>query len=152
MECSLAIKGIASAKVIQDIEGAFLKLTGMEFSFIDLKGKPLISAKKKDPGFLELVNKTCAVIANSKKPHICEYNKSHLAFIPIIIEDKAIGVVLMSPPKGSEALPGVKKEQVKSAADLLAVLINYIFKHEFDFLVVSESDKQFSRNQEAVLG
>ncbi|MFA5148488.1 MAG: helix-turn-helix domain-containing protein [Candidatus Omnitrophota bacterium] len=151
MECSLAIKGIASTKVLQDIENAFLKLTGMEFSFIDLKGKPLLSSKKKDPGLLELVNRACAAVASSKKPNICEHNKSYAAFIPIVIEDKVIGVVLMSPSRGPEAIPGIKKEQVKSAADLLAVLINYIFKHEFDFLVVSESDKQFSRNQEAVL-
>ncbi|MFA5335999.1 MAG: hypothetical protein WC324_03680, partial [Candidatus Omnitrophota bacterium] len=112
MECSLAIKGIASTKVLQDIENAFLKLTGMEFSFIDLKGKPLVSSKKKDPGFLDLVNKACAAIANSKKPNICEYNKSYMAFIPIVIEDKAIGVVLMSPSRGQEAASGIKKEQV----------------------------------------
>ena len=42
MECSLAIKGIASTKILQDLQGAFQKLTGMEFSFIDLKGEPLI--------------------------------------------------------------------------------------------------------------
>lgn len=151
MECSLAIKGIASAKVLQDVESAFLKLTGMEFSFIDLKGRPLFSSKKKDPGLLELINKACASITNSKKPHICEHNKSQLAFIPVIIEDKVIGAVLMSPPQGADSLPGIKKEQVKAAAELLSIMVNYIFRHEFDFLVVTESDKQYSRNQEAVL-
>jgi len=30
-------------------------------------------------------------------------------------------------------------------------LINYIFKNEYDFLVISESDKQYSRNQEAII-
>jgi two-component system response regulator YesN len=66
-----------------------------------------------------------------------------------VIEEKAIGVIMMCPAQTDNS--GIRREQVKSAAELLSILINYIFKHEFDFLVVSESDKQFSRNQEAVL-
>jgi len=162
MECSLAIKGIASTRVLQEVEDAFLKLTGMEFSFIDLKGKPviipqyaghscksLISSKKKDQIFLDLVNKSCANAGSSKRTCFAEYNKLQIAFIPIVIEEKAIGVIMMCPGQADNS--GVRKEQVKNAAELLSILINYIFKHEFDFLVVSESDKQFSRNQEAVL-
>ena len=164
MECSLAIKGIASTKVLQDVESAFLKLTGMEFSFIDLKGRPVIipqlaghscksilSSKKKDTAFIDLVNKSCAAAGSSKKPCLCEYNKLQMAFIPIMIEDKAIGGVMMCPAQSPGPAQDLKKEQVKAAADMLSIIVNYIFKHEFDFLVVTESDKQYSRNQEAVL-
>jgi len=165
MECSLAIKGIANTKVLQDLQGAFQRLTGMEFSFIDLKGKPLIvsryagdycktllAVKKRSSAFLDLVVKSCGALGDLKKPVISEYNKLPLAFIPIIIEDNLIGAVLMCPAQVDErATNFVSREQVKSASDLLFVLINYIFKHEFDFLVVSDSDKQYSRNQIAAL-
>lgn len=161
MECSLAIKGIASTKILQDLQGAFQKLTGMEFSFIDLKGEPLIisqyaghsckallSAKKKDTAFLDLVTKSCNSITGSKKPLISEFNKLPLAFIPITIEGSVIGALLMCP---GAANTGASRERFKDASDLLFIFINYVFKHEFDFLVVSDTDKQYSRNQEAVL-
>lgn len=168
MECSLAIKGIASTEILRDLQGAFLKFTGMEFSFIDLKGEPLIisqyaghscktllSAKKKDTAFLGLVTKSCNSIEGSKKPLISEYNKLPLAFIPIIIEGGVIGALLMCPGDahgdGQAANTGASRERLKNASDLLFIFINYIFKHEFDFLVVSDTDKQYSRNQEAVL-
>ena len=163
MECSLAIKGIASTKILSDLEISFQKLTGMEFSFIDLKGKPVIIpqyagtsckamlvSKKKDSDFLNLVNKSCGAIASSKKPLISEYNKSSLAFIPIIIEGNVVGAVMMCHSRlAGEA--GISRESVKNSSELLFTMINYIFRHEFDFLVVSDSDKQYSRNQEAVL-
>lgn len=164
MECSLAIKGIASTRILQDLEGAFLKLTDMEFSFIDLKGKPavipqyaghsckaLLASKKKDPAFLDLVSKSCNIIAGSKRPLISEFNKIPLAFIPIVIEGNAIGAVLMCSGENAEQPSTASKERVKNASDFLFILINYIFKKEFDFLVVADSDKQYSRNQEAVL-
>lgn len=164
MEYSLAIKGIASTKILKDLENAFLRLTGMELSFIDLKGKPVIipryagrfcrsvlSTKKKDSAFLELVNKACASIAASKKSYLYDYDKLQLAFIPIVTEEKMIGAVLMCPGQRTGPSSDAKKEQLKNAADLLSILVNYIFRREFDFLVVSESDKQYSRNQEAVL-
>ncbi len=164
MECSLAIRGIASTKILRDMENAFLRLTGMDFSFIDLKGKPVIipryagyscksilSTKKKDSTFLELVNKACVTIATSKKPYLSDYNRLQLAFVPIIIEERTIGAVLICPDRRAGLSSDTRKEQLKNAADLLFILVNYIFRHEFDFLVVSESDKQYSRNQEAVL-
>jgi len=168
MECSLAIKGIASTKILQDLQGAFQKLTGMEFSFIDLKGEPLIisqyaghsckallSARKKDTAFLDLVAKSCNSLLSSKKPLISEHNKLSLAFIPIIIEGNVIGAVLMCPGtfhRGEQAANlGISREELRSASDLLFIFINYVFKYEFDFLVVSDTDKQYSRNQEAVL-
>lgn len=168
MECSLAIKGIASTKILQDLRGAFHKLAGMEFSFVDLRGKPLIipqyaghsckallSAKKKDTAFLDFVAKSCDSLLGSKKPLISEYDKLSIAFIPIIIEGNVIGAVLMCPGavhrRGQKANPRILREQFESASDLLFILINYVFKQEFDFLVVSDTDKQYSRNQEAVL-
>ncbi len=164
MECSLAIKGIASTKILQELQGAFLKFTGMEFSFVDLKGKPVIipqfaghsckaflSSKKKDSAFPDIVTKSCNSLASSKKPVISEYNKMPLAFVPILIEGNAIGAVLMCHGDSQAASSGASKEQFKSAAELLFIFVNYVFKHEFDFLVVSDTDKQYSRNQEAVL-
>lgn len=165
MECSLAIKGIAGAKILHDLQNAFLKLTGMEFSFVDLKGKPvivpqsagrfckaLLSAKKKDTAFCGLLNKACEQIASIKKPYIYEYNKLFFAAIPIMMQERIIGAVLMCPPQAAESsAAAVTKEQVKNASELLFILISYIFKNEFDFLVISDSDKQYSRNQEAVI-
>src|SRR3989338_4153001 len=101
MECSLAIKGIAGAKILHDLQGSFLKLTGMEFSFVDLKGKPvivpqyashfckaLLASKKKDTAFCGLLNKACEQIAGTKKPYIFEYNKLLFAAIPIMMQEE----------------------------------------------------------------
>ncbi len=165
MECSLAIKGISGAKILRELQGSFLKLTGMEFSFIDLKGKPaivpqrashfckaLILVKKKDTAFCALLNKSCEQIAVEKKPCVFEYNRSLFAAVPIVAQEKVIGAVLMCPLQASElSTVPVTKEQARNAAELLFILINYIFKNEFDFLVVSDSDMQYSRNQEAVI-
>jgi len=164
MECSLAIKGIASTKILRELESAFMKMTGMEFSFIDLRGKPviipqyagqsckaLLTANKKDSGFSDLVAKSCNAIVASKKPLISEYNKLILAFVPIIIEGNVIGAVLVCPGSEQACNHPVAREEVKNASELLFVFINYVFKREFDFLVVSGSDKQYSRNQEAIM-
>ena len=142
MECSLAIKGIASTKILQELQGAFLKFTGMEFSFVDLKGKPVIipqyaghsckaflSSKKKDSTFPDTVTKSCNSLVSSKKPVISEYNKTPLAFVPILIEGNAIGAVLMCPGDSQAA---ASKEQFKGAAELLFIFVNYVFKHEFE--------------------
>ncbi len=165
MECSLAIKGIAGAKILHDLQASFFKLTGMEFSFVDLKGKPvivpqyashfckaLLSAKKKDTAFCGLLNKACEQMASTKKPYIYEYNKLLFAAVPIMMQEQIIGAVLMCPPQAAESsAAAVTREQVKNASELLSILISYIFKNEFDFLVISDSDKQYSRNQEAVI-
>jgi len=140
----------------------------MVFSFVDLRGKPLIisqyaghsckallSAKKKETKFLDFVAESCNSLLGSKKPLISEYDKLSMAFIPIIIEGNVVGAVLMCPctvhRRGQTANLRISREQSESASELLFIFINYVFKHEFDFLVVSDSDKQYSRNQEAVL-
>lgn len=168
MECSLVIKGIAGTKILRDLQDAFQNLTGMEFSFIDLKGEPLIisqyaghsrkvllSAMKKDAAFLDFVAKSCNSILGSKKPLISEYNKLSLAFIPVMIEGNVIGAAMICSGTfrggGQTVNLRISREQLKNASDLLFVFINYVFKHEFDFLLVSDTNKQYSRNQEAVL-
>jgi len=165
MECSLAIKGIAGAKILQDLRSSFHKLTGMEFYFVDLKCKPVIvpqqsghfckaffSSNKKDPVFRGLLDKACEQITASKKPCVFEYNKLLFAAIPIVMQEKIIGAVLMCPLRATEgSAASVAKEQVRNASELLSILIDYIFRNEFDFLVISDSDKQYSRNQESVI-
>ncbi len=164
MGCSLAIKGIASAKILREAEEAFSKLAGVDFSFVDLRGKPFILpqrispickalvSSKKDSVFLNLLNKGCEHIITGKKPYPFDYNKLTFSLIPIIAEEKTIGAMLVCPMKvKDQPSRAVPKEQLKALSDLLFLVINYIFKNEFDFLVVSESDKQYSRNQEAVI-
>ncbi len=70
-----------------------------------------------------------------------------------MMQEEIIGAVLMCPPQAAEssASAAVTKERAKNASELLFILISYIFKNEFDFLVISDSDKQYSRNQEAVI-
>jgi len=166
MECSLAIKGVSSTKILQDLRNAFLRLTGLEFSLIDIKEKPfivkqsigqtckaLLASKKKDRAFLDFIGRSCDIITGSKKPVISEYEGMPLAFIPIIIENDIIGAALMCPSHGDEQSSGsvLSRQKIENASDLLAVFMKYIFKYEFDSLVLSDSDKQYSRNQEAVL-
>ncbi len=166
MECSLAIKGLGNARILHDLQSVFSKLTDMEFSFIDPKGKPVVlpqysthffktplaSKKKKSALFLDLLAKACDHASSSKKPHLFEYGKLPFAAIPVIVEEKAICALLMCPSQsGKLQSRPVSKEEVKNSAELLFILINYIFKKEFDFLVVTDSDKQYSRNQEAVI-
>ena len=166
MECSLSIKGLGNAGILRDLPSVFSKLTGMEFSFIDLKGKPVIlpqysahfcktlpTLKKKESSlFSDLLAKACGCASSSKKPHLFEYNKLPFAAIPVIVEEKAICALLMCPSQsGKSQSHSVPKEEIDNSSELLFVLINYIFKKEFDFLVVTDSDKQYSRNQEAVI-
>lgn len=187
MEQSLAIKGIASVKILRDLKDAFLKLTGIDFSFVDLKKKPVISpqygshfckilfSSKGESPFFDDIEKACRHITVTKKPHIYDCQGLTFSIVPIIVNGEAVGAVLTCPvrndaspthlPQGlvkdkrSQAelqrlyrnLPSLAKEEVKAGAELLFALINYIFKNELDFLVISDSDKQYSRNQEAVI-
>ena len=112
----------------------------------------ILSSKKKDTAFFGLLNKACEQIADTKKPNIFEYNKLLFAAIPIMMQEQIIGAVLMCPPQSGESTTAaVTKERVKNSSELLFTMVNYIFKNEFDFLVISDSDMQYSRNQEAVI-
>jgi len=136
--------------------------------------KALLSSKK-DSQFLDTVKKASGHVTTTKKPYVYNYQGLIQSMIPIVVNGEAIGAILTCPirisdspkhlPDGvakdrhSEAqlqnlyrdLPTLAKEQIKGLSELLSTLINYIFKNEFDFLVTLDSDKQYSRNQEAVI-
>lgn len=186
-EQSLAIKGIASVKILREVEDAFFKLTGIDFSFIDLKNKPVISpqyashfckvllSSKKDSPFFDTVKKACQHITGTKKPHLYDCHGLMQSIVPIIINEEVIGAILTCPIRTKDSpehlpagivkdrhaqaeleklyrdLPSLTKEQIRASSELLFALINYIYKNEFDFLVISDSDRQYSRNQEAVI-
>lgn len=164
MNCSLAIKGLANVKVLCDLREVFLRLTGMEFSFVDVKNKPVIIPQyagdfcrkillsKKDEVFSDLLSKMCEVAVASRKPHFYDYNKLPFAVIPLLIQDNVIGIVLMCPSQETVSAASVfEKKRIEDAAELLFIILNYIFRNEFDILVISDSDKQYTRNQDAVI-
>lgn len=187
MEQSLAIRGIASVKVLRDLKDTFFKLTGIDFSFVDLKNNPLISpqhasqfckvllSSKKDSPFFDAVKKACRHIANSKRPYVYDCHGLTQSIIPILVNAQVIGAILTCPirtdgspkefPDGIvkdkrpqaqleklyRQLPFLTKERIRHSSEFLFTVINYIYKNEFDFLVISDSDRQFSRNQEAVV-
>lgn len=164
MNCSLAIKGLANVQVLCDLREVFLRLTGMEFSFVDVKDKPVIISQyagdfcrktilsKKDEVFMSLLDKTYEVAAASRKPQFYDYDKLPFAVVPIVIQDNIIGTALMCPSQADVREASVlERARVENAAELLFIILNYIFRNEFDILVTSDSDKQYTRNQEAVL-
>ena len=118
----------------------------------------------------------CREVLKKKKPLIyrCYAGLTEI-IVPILINDNPIGAVITgqirvknsSPakptfsPKGREALyekmkgaynsvPELTQSQLHSAAELLFLLINYIFKIEFELLTLSEVNRQCTYVQEVV--
>lgn len=187
MEQSLAIKGIGSVKILRELEDIFFKLTGVDFSFVDLKNQPVILSRyanhfckvllssKKDSPLFDVIKKASQHITSTKKPYIYDCHGLTQVMVPIVVNEEVIGAVLTCPIKTSDSpknlpdgivkdkhaqtelqklyqdLPLLTKELIKASSELLSLSINYIFKNEYDFLVVEDSDKQYSRNQQAVI-
>lgn len=159
MEYSLAIKGIANSKILQELQQAFLKSTGLEFSFVDFREKIIILPKyagkvckdilsSNDPAFLSALNKARENASKTNQISALDYNKVIFSLIPISIQDKATGGLLAC-FSGPESVAAVKR--LKNLSELLSIMINYILKKEVDFMVFMDSDKQYSRNQESVI-
>lgn len=187
MEQSLATKGIGSVKILRELEDAFFKLTGVDFSFIDLKNQPVILSQyanhfckvllssKKDSPLFDVIKKTSQHITSTKKPYIYDCHGLTQVMVPIVVNEEVIGAVLTCPIKTGDSpkslpdgivkdkhaqtelqklyqdLPLLNRELIKASSELLSLSINYIFKNEYDFLVVEDLDKQYSRNQRAVI-
>lgn len=187
MEQSLATKGIGSVKILRELEDAFFKLTGVDFSFVDLKNQPVILSRyanhfckvllssKKDSPLFDVIKKASQHITSTKKPYIYDCHGLTQVMVPIVVNEEVIGAVLTCPIKTSDSpkslpdgivkdkraqtelqklyqdLPLLNRELIKASSELLSLSINYIFKNEYDFLVVEDSDKQYSRNQQAVI-
>lgn len=137
----------------------------------------IISLEEKRTGISrcwESNRNACIKAQKLKKPYIYKcYAGLTEVIVPIIVEDNVIGTVLTGQirAKGQSIMPAnlfknkhllnklkksytdisvVTPQQIESASQLLSLMINYIFKMEFDFLVLSEIDKHYTYTREII--
>lgn len=134
----------------------------------------ILSQEDKKNVFLDHIEAAFQNSVNNKKPHIFTCSALLEAAVPIIVNKEVIGLALTTPVRDKSnsempddlkqlknidaaklikewnKLPVIQKNIFESWAKMLFDMLNYIFKHEYDFLVFSETEKQITRSQEVL--
>ncbi|MFH1855952.1 MAG: AraC family transcriptional regulator [Candidatus Omnitrophota bacterium] len=133
---------------------------------------PLFNAGKKQEKILKFIDKIGEEIKSGQKPKVFSDFSLITAAIPIIAKGEIIAIALTSFARSDSSssvptalysekrdskidklwqqLPVINKEDLQSWANILFDTLNYIFKHEYDFLVFSEMERCATRAEETL--
>lgn len=125
---------------------------------------------KEEEKFLKPIEDAYETVKNTKEPLVFDCCSVFEVAAPIITNNEVIGMALTTPAKNKsfsnppadiisknknsgliklwQQLPVIERKELEKWARLLSDVLNYIFKHEYDFLVLSETEKHATRHEE----
>lgn len=127
---------------------------------------------KEEEKFLKPIEQACLAVKDSKEQKVFDCCSLFEVAVPIIANSDIIGIALTTPARDKSSpeipdtlsgkeknsglvkiwqqLPAIEKEALENWSRMLFYLLNYIFKQEYDFMVLSETEKHATRTEEVL--